>query len=119
MGSDFPIRLRLLRERQRMNRKALGECCGLSKNMIGMYENGKNDYPLVGTGWTASERGWHHEVGEQEKTEACSGKHIFSVLSIDNSNSKIQYVPKYTGANRRFDGAKYAAASSSVASRTK
>ena len=36
MGSDFPIRLRLLRERQRMNRKALGECCGLSKNMIGM-----------------------------------------------------------------------------------
>ena len=43
MGSDFPIRLRLLRERQRMNRTALGECCGLSKNMIGMYENGKKE----------------------------------------------------------------------------
>lgn len=29
-----------------MNRKALGECCGLSKNMIGMYERGEKEPSL-------------------------------------------------------------------------
>lgn len=37
----FPARLRHLRERRRMNRKALGELCGLSKNIIGQYEAGE------------------------------------------------------------------------------
>ena len=41
MESEFPGRLRRLRERRRMNRKAMGECCGLSKNIIGMYERGE------------------------------------------------------------------------------
>jgi len=39
---QFPERLRRLRERRQMNRKALGELCGLSKNMIGKYERGEN-----------------------------------------------------------------------------
>lgn len=43
MTGDFPRRLRRLRERRRMNRKALGEFCGLSKNMIGMYESGEKE----------------------------------------------------------------------------
>lgn len=43
MNHEFPRRLRRLRERRRMNRKALGECCGLSKNMIGMYESGEKE----------------------------------------------------------------------------
>ena len=29
-----------------MNRKALGECCGLSKNIIGMYERGEKEPSL-------------------------------------------------------------------------
>lgn len=37
----LPARLRSLRTRSRMNRLALGECCGLSKNMIALYENGQ------------------------------------------------------------------------------
>ncbi|MDE7053547.1 MAG: helix-turn-helix transcriptional regulator [Oscillospiraceae bacterium] len=41
MGSDFPQRLRMLRERRRMARKALSECCGLSKNVIARYERGE------------------------------------------------------------------------------
>lgn len=43
MDNEFPRRLRRLRERRRMNRKALGECCGLSKNIIGMYERGEKE----------------------------------------------------------------------------
>lgn len=43
MDNEFPRRLRRLRERRRMNRKALGECCGLSKNMIGKYERGERE----------------------------------------------------------------------------
>lgn len=43
MGSEFPNRLRRLRERRRVTRKALGECCGLSKNMIGKYERGEKE----------------------------------------------------------------------------
>ena len=30
----------------RMNRKAMGECCGLSKNIIGMYERGEKEPSL-------------------------------------------------------------------------
>lgn len=41
--NDFPDRLRRLRERERMDRKKLGECCGLSKNAISMYERGKRE----------------------------------------------------------------------------
>ena len=41
--SGFPERLRALREHRRMNRKALGELCGLSKNMIGKYERGERE----------------------------------------------------------------------------
>ena len=37
----FPQRLRRLRERRRMNRQALGECCGLSKDIIRKYERGE------------------------------------------------------------------------------
>lgn len=40
-NNEFPARLRRLREQRRMNRKALGECCGLSKNIIGKYEQGE------------------------------------------------------------------------------
>lgn len=46
MESEFPGRLRRLRERRRMNRKAVGECCGLSKNIIGMYEQGEKEPSL-------------------------------------------------------------------------
>ena len=38
---EFPIRLRKLRERRGMNRKALSECCGLSKNTVARYERGE------------------------------------------------------------------------------
>lgn len=42
MGTEFfPERLQRLRERRRMSRKALGELCGLSKNIIGQYERGE------------------------------------------------------------------------------
>jgi len=41
MDSGFPERLRQLRERRRMSRKALGECCGLSKCAISRYERGE------------------------------------------------------------------------------
>lgn len=41
MADEFPERLRRLRERERMDRKKLGECCGLSKNVIGKYERGE------------------------------------------------------------------------------
>lgn len=37
----FPEMLKKLRERRRINRKALGECCGLSKNTIARYERGE------------------------------------------------------------------------------
>lgn len=41
MGSEFPGRLRKLREREQLDRKRLGELCGLSKNIIGRYERGE------------------------------------------------------------------------------
>lgn len=43
MSSEFPARLRMLRERKRMTRKALGECCGLSKAAISKYERGERE----------------------------------------------------------------------------
>lgn len=43
MNSEFPARLRRLRERSRMDRKRLGECCGMSKNIIGQYERGERE----------------------------------------------------------------------------
>jgi len=46
--SEFPKQLRRLRERKRMSRKALGELCGLSKNIIGQYERGEKE-PSVKT----------------------------------------------------------------------
>lgn len=48
MTSGFPQRLQRLRERQHMSRKALGECCGLSKNVIGQYERGERE-PAAGS----------------------------------------------------------------------
>lgn len=39
--NDFYRRLRQLRDRRRMNQKALGELIGLSKNMIARYERGE------------------------------------------------------------------------------
>ena len=45
---EFPVRLQKLRERKRMNRTALGELCGLSKNIIGQYERGEKE-PSVRT----------------------------------------------------------------------
>lgn len=41
--SAFPVRLRKLRERRRMNQKALGECCGVSKNTVARWERGEVD----------------------------------------------------------------------------
>lgn len=46
MSGGFPERLRRLRERNKMTRKALGELCGLSKNIIGQYEQGERE-PLA------------------------------------------------------------------------
>ena len=37
----FPTRLRQLREARHVDRKALGELCGRSKNIIGQYESGE------------------------------------------------------------------------------
>ena len=46
-SDDFPQRLRFLRERKQLSRRALAELCGLSKNMISMYERGEK-IPSVG-----------------------------------------------------------------------
>lgn len=40
MKDLFPQRLRVCRERRRMSRSALSQLCGLSRNVIGQYENG-------------------------------------------------------------------------------
>lgn len=39
--NEFPDRLRRLRERNRINRCALSELCGMDRNAIGRLENGK------------------------------------------------------------------------------
>lgn len=41
MNDEFTQRLRRLRERKRISRRVLSELCGLSKNMVSMYENGE------------------------------------------------------------------------------
>ena len=38
---SFPERLRRLRERRQISRRTLSELCGLSKNMISVYERGE------------------------------------------------------------------------------
>ena len=40
-NSTFPRRLQKLRERRRISRRVLSELCGLSKNMIAIYERGE------------------------------------------------------------------------------
>ena len=37
----FPQRLQALRERRHLSRRTLAELCGLSKNMISLYERGE------------------------------------------------------------------------------
>lgn len=39
--NKFPERLRKLRERNRMKQCVLAELCGLNRNAIKLYENGK------------------------------------------------------------------------------
>lgn len=41
MNERFPNRLRQLRERRGLSRRTLSELCGLSKNMIALYERGE------------------------------------------------------------------------------
>lgn len=43
MNETFSVRLRRLRERKGLSRRALSELCGLSKNMIAVYERGEAD----------------------------------------------------------------------------
>lgn len=43
MSEQFALRLRELREMAGLNRKTLGELIGLSKNIIGQYENGEKE----------------------------------------------------------------------------
>lgn len=39
--NGFPRRLQTLRETRRLSRHTLSELCGLSRNVIGMYERGE------------------------------------------------------------------------------
>lgn len=39
--NTFPKRLQALREQRRLSRRTLAELCGLSKNMISLYERGE------------------------------------------------------------------------------
>ena len=41
MNETFAVRLRKLREHRGMSRRTLSELCGLSKNMIAVYERGE------------------------------------------------------------------------------
>ena len=47
MRDSFSYRLRQLREKNHLTQKALGERCGLSKNIIGQYEKGEKMPSLV------------------------------------------------------------------------
>lgn len=40
-NAAFPQRLQTLREKRRLSRRTLSELCGLSKNMISLYERGE------------------------------------------------------------------------------
>lgn len=40
MSEEFPKRLQQLRERERLDRRRLGELCGMSKSTIARYERG-------------------------------------------------------------------------------
>ena len=40
-NAAFPQRLQTLRETRRLSRRTLAELCGLSKNMISLYERGE------------------------------------------------------------------------------
>lgn len=39
----FPKKLQALREQRRLSRRTLAELCGLSGNMVGMYERGEKE----------------------------------------------------------------------------
>ena len=41
--SEFPARLRRMRERRGISQRVLSERCGMSKNVIGMYERGEKE----------------------------------------------------------------------------
>jgi transcriptional regulator with XRE-family HTH domain len=43
INTVFPVRLKRLRERHRISRKVLSECCGMSKNVISQYERGDRE----------------------------------------------------------------------------
>lgn len=43
MNETFAVRLRRLRERKGLSRRSLSALCGLSKNMIAVYERGEAD----------------------------------------------------------------------------
>lgn len=43
MNNYLPHRLREMRERRGLSRRALSELCGLSQNMIAVYERGEAD----------------------------------------------------------------------------
>lgn len=40
-NAAFPQRIQTLREKRRLSRRTLAELCGLSKNMISLYERGE------------------------------------------------------------------------------
>ena len=40
-NAAFPQRLQTLREKRRLSRRTLADLCGLSKNMISLYERGE------------------------------------------------------------------------------
>lgn len=39
----FPKKLQALREQRRLSRRTLAELCGLSGNMVGLYERGEKE----------------------------------------------------------------------------
>ncbi|MBS6217149.1 MAG: helix-turn-helix transcriptional regulator [Clostridiales bacterium] len=48
MNRTLRRRIKELRERKHISRSALSQLCGLSRNMIGLYERGEAD-PSAGT----------------------------------------------------------------------
>lgn len=58
-------------------------------------------------------------MDKPKETVPCSAECFLSAVPSGNSAAAIRYGPEHTGENRRFGGAKYAVASSSVASRAK